>query len=117
MIVTRKAFFTKETQRISGTWVKQGTDPGSYEAFVPAPLPPEPPVQLDPSLANKLQKEVSLLDAWTELDACYADLKSCSTATFERKLCSQVKSKEHSLRSQISYYTRITPRLVYHSMI
>ncbi|HXS18018.1 MAG TPA: Fic family protein [Polyangiaceae bacterium] len=54
--MTRKAFFTKETQRISGTWVKQGTDPGSYEAFVPAPLPPEPPVQLDPSLANKLQK-------------------------------------------------------------
>lgn len=39
----------------AGNWVKQGTGASSYRAFIPRPLPPEPPVAIDQRLQSLLE--------------------------------------------------------------
>ena len=46
--------FTKESER-AGRWVPQGIGDASYAAFIPAPLPPIPPIQVDSLLQRRLE--------------------------------------------------------------
>lgn len=46
--------FTKKSAR-SGQWVRQGVGNASYEAFIPAPLPPVPPIAVDSALQRRLE--------------------------------------------------------------
>jgi Fic family protein len=46
--------FTKRSER-AGRWVQQGSDETSYEAFIPAPLPPVPAITVDSALQQRLE--------------------------------------------------------------
>jgi Fic family protein len=46
--------FTKKSER-AGRWVRQGIGETSYEAFIPMPLPPVPPVMVDLALQRRLE--------------------------------------------------------------
>jgi Fic family protein len=46
--------FTKRSER-SGQWVRQGIGETSYEAFIPVPLPPVPPIMVDSALQRRLE--------------------------------------------------------------
>ncbi len=46
--------FTKRSER-AGRWVRQGSDETSYEAFIPAPLPPVPAITVDSALQRRLE--------------------------------------------------------------
>jgi hypothetical protein len=39
----------------SGKWVLQQGGPEGYSAFIPAPLPPDPPLGIDPELNRLLE--------------------------------------------------------------
>lgn len=51
--------FTKESEseelHRAGRWVRQGTGEAAYQAFIPAPLPPSPPLQIDKALQRQLE--------------------------------------------------------------
>lgn len=53
--MTGNASFTNPNSRSAGQWIQQGSGESAYKAFIPRSLPPAPPVQLDFSLAEKLQ--------------------------------------------------------------
>ena len=58
--VAKSRSFTKPLQQSSpnsraGTWITEGTGNAQYRAFVPAPLPPQPPLQIDAPLQFKLE--------------------------------------------------------------
>lgn len=53
--MSTKASFTKDSSRRSGRWLTQGTGEAAYQAFIPAPLPPEPAIALGPELTERLQ--------------------------------------------------------------
>lgn len=46
--------FTKGSER-TGWWVDQGSGETSYAAFIPAPLPPNPPIQVNSLLQRRLE--------------------------------------------------------------
>ncbi|WP_017324746.1 Fic family protein [Synechococcus sp. PCC 7336] len=46
--------FTKKAER-AGQWVWQGSGETSYEAFIPAPLPPVPAITVDSALQRQLE--------------------------------------------------------------
>ncbi|MDB9322418.1 Fic family protein [Nodularia spumigena CS-586/05] len=46
--------FTKRSER-AGRWVQQGSGETSYEAFIPAPLPPVPAIKVDSVLQRRLE--------------------------------------------------------------
>ena len=46
--------FTKRSER-AGRWVQQGSGETSYEAFIPAPLPPVPAITVDSVLQQRLE--------------------------------------------------------------
>lgn len=46
--------FTKRSKR-AGRWVRQDVGETSYEAFIPAPLPPVPPIRVDSALQRRLE--------------------------------------------------------------
>jgi Fic family protein len=46
--------FTKESDR-GGRWVQQGSGKTSYKAFIPAPLPPIPPIVVNSALQRQLE--------------------------------------------------------------
>jgi Fic family protein len=46
--------FTKKSER-AGRWINQGTGEASYAAFIPAPLPPIPPILVDSALQRRLE--------------------------------------------------------------
>ncbi|MCC3406613.1 MAG: Fic family protein [Microcoleus sp. PH2017_10_PVI_O_A] len=46
--------FTKKSER-AGQWVRQGSGETSYEAFIPAPLPPDPAIMVDSALQRRLE--------------------------------------------------------------
>lgn len=46
--------FTKKSER-AGRWMYQGTGEASYAAFIPAPLPPIPPILVDSALQRRLE--------------------------------------------------------------
>jgi Fic family protein len=59
--MARSASFTKgkaakqPLQSRAGTWVSQGSGAAKYRAFVPKPLPPDPPLVIDTSLQRKIE--------------------------------------------------------------
>jgi len=46
----------------AGRYVKQGQGTLGYDAFIPAPLPPDPPVKIDPDMALLLSKAATALE-------------------------------------------------------
>lgn len=50
---TRKAPQAGSTR--AGAWVTQGSAGGTFRAFVPRPLPPQPPLQIDLALQRRLE--------------------------------------------------------------
>jgi Fic family protein len=46
--------FTKPSER-AGRWVRQGVGEAAYKAFIPAPLPPMPPIAVDSALQRRLE--------------------------------------------------------------
>ena len=58
--MARSRSFTKPSGAIastsrSGTWVLQGTGEGAYPAFLPKPLPPDPPLLIDAHMQRQLE--------------------------------------------------------------
>ena len=58
--MARSASFTKgkaakQLEGRAGTWVTQGTGAAKYRAFVPKPLPPDPPLLIGADLQRKLE--------------------------------------------------------------
>lgn len=51
---TSMSSFTKGSER-TGWWVDQGSGETSYAAFIPAPLPPNPPIQVNSLLQRRLE--------------------------------------------------------------
>jgi Fic family protein len=85
--------------RTTGRYLPKGSGDGRYPAFVPAPLPPDPPLALDPALLAQLE---SAARALARLDAV-AD-RIPDTALFlyplvrkEAVLSSQIEGTQSSL--------------------
>lgn len=60
MAVRRSRSFTKPTgsealASRAGTWVVQGSGSAAYRAFLPKPLPPDPPLRIDARLQRQLE--------------------------------------------------------------
>ena len=49
------SFTNAERPDRAGTWVTQGTGAAKYRAFIPKPLPPDPPLLIDLNLQRKLE--------------------------------------------------------------
>ena len=58
-MASRRSFTTDsastETQFRAGLWIKQGTGASGYSAFVPKPLPPDPPLLIDSQVQRKIE--------------------------------------------------------------
>ncbi len=52
--------FTKNSER-AGRWVWQESGETAYKAFIPAPLPPIPPIIVDSALQRRLEAAVLAL--------------------------------------------------------
>jgi len=100
----------KETDR-AGRWVQQGTGPASFLAFLPNPLPPEPPLRLDAAL--QLQLEAASL-ALGRLDGIGRLLPGPEALLYsyirkEAVLSSQIEGTQSTLRDLLLHENDAAP--------
>ncbi len=98
-----------KTKRL-GTYVKSGVASESYRAFVPPPLPPEPPINLLPlsSLLAKASKAIGRLDGVADI------LPDSSLFLYyyirkEAVLSSQIEGTQSSLSDLLLYESNEAP--------
>jgi Fic family protein len=90
---------------VPGTYVRVSTAPGPFEAFVPAPLPPQPPLVWSPALRRRFDEALLALG---RLDALTAHLPNAALVlySFVRKeavLSSQIEGTQSSLADLLLY--------------
>ncbi len=100
--------FTKGSER-AGRWVQQSMGETSYTAFIPAPLPPIPPIRVDSELQRRLEAAglalgrldgigrllpgpEELLYSYVRKEAVLSLLDCEQYSAVGEKLCSQLKN-------------------------
>lgn len=85
----------------SGEFVKQV---GGYEAFVPKPLPPKPPIQMDPEIASLLSeadRALGRLDGVTSI-LSNPDFFVAMYVRHEAVLSSQIEGTQSTLQDVLA---------------
>jgi Fic family protein len=108
--VPRKAGFTKP-KRLSGSWVSQGTGAAAYRAFVPEPLPPEPPLAIDGPLQQLLERAALALGRLDGIGRLLPgpDELLYSYVRKEAVLSSQIEGTQSSLADLILHENSVAP--------
>ncbi len=95
----------------AGHFVTQNPGPGSYLAFIPAALPPDPPVKMDASMQDALEKaglSLGRLDGITRL-LPNPDLFLYMYIRKEAVLSSQIEGTQSSLSDLLLFENAATP--------
>ncbi len=93
----------------AGTFVKQS---GGYKAFIPAPLPPDPPIKYDDELQlllSKADRDLARLDGITTV-LPNADLFIAMYVKKEALLSSQIEGTQASLEGVLEFEADLTPK-------
>ncbi|MGP1385770.1 MAG: Fic family protein [Thainema sp.] len=105
--------FTKRSER-AGQWVQQGNGEASYTAFIPAPLPPIPPITVD----SKLQRQLEAAGlALGRLDGIGRILPGPEELLYsyvrkEAVLSSQIEGTQSSIADLLLHENRAVPGVV-----
>ena len=89
----------------AGRYVKQGLGGGAYRAFVPAPLPPDPPMNLDNQLTRLLSdadRALGRLDGVTSV-LPNPDLFVAMYVRQEAVLSSQIEGTQSTLEDVLEF--------------
>lgn len=101
---------TTGTSTRAGRFVQQGTGPEGYAAFIPAPLPPDPPVEMTPEL-RRLHEEAA--HALGRLDGVSERMDPERLLYMyvrkEAVLSSQIEGTESSLSELLEYENAAAP--------
>lgn len=105
--------FTKDSNR-AGRWVRQGTGEASFLAFIPSPLPPIPPITVDPKLQRQLEAAglaLGRLDGIGRLlpgpdELLYSYIRK------EAVLSSQIEGTQSSIADLLLHENQATPGLL-----
>lgn len=83
----------------AGRWLRQDFGPGSFHAFLPAPLPPDPPLRVDGELQSLLERASLALGRLDGISALLPnpDLFLYSYVRKEAVLSSQIEGTQSSL--------------------
>ncbi len=93
----------------AGTFVMQS---GEYKAFIPAPLPPDPPIEYDDELQlllSKADRDLARLDGITTV-LPNSDLFIAMYVKKEALLSSQIEGTQASLEGVLEFEADLTPR-------
>ena len=93
----------------AGTFVKQSD---GYKSFIPAPLPPEPPIEFDDelqSLLSKADRDLARLDGITTV-LPNADLFIAMYVKKEALLSSQIEGTQASLEGVLEFEADLMPK-------
>lgn len=93
----------------AGTFVMQS---GGYKAFIPAPLPPDPPIEYDDELQlllSKADRDLARLDGITTV-LPNADLFIAMYVKNEALLSSQIEGTQASLEGVLEFEADLTPK-------
>ncbi len=105
--------FTKGSER-AGRWVQQGMGETSYTAFIPAPLPPIPPIRVDSELQRRLEAAglaLGRLDGIGRLLPGPEELLY-SYVRKEAVLSSQIEGTQSSIADLLLHENRAVPGVV-----
>ena len=95
----------------AGVWIKQQAGPEPFSCFIPAPLPPDPPIVFTPELLA-LQEEASRALGRLEGVALFLPDPDLFLYTYVRKeavLSSQIEGTQSSISDLLLYESRETP--------
>jgi len=95
----------------AGRLIRQQSGPGAYQAFVPAPLPPDPPVQFSPKLQAALERAVLALGRLDGITVLLPD-PGLFIYTYVRKeavLSSQIEGTQSSLSDLLLFENEAAP--------
>lgn len=101
----------RESSERAGKWVEVQTGPDGYSAFEPAPLPPDPPLRIEPamqSLLDEANQALGRLDAVTVLlpdpgQFLYSYIRK------EAVLSSQIEGTQSSLSDLLLFENEAVP--------
>ena len=98
-------------QRTAGQFLRSSTSPESFEAFVPAPLPPQPPLEIGPDLQQLLEKANRALGRLDGMGTLLPDTKLFlySYVRKEALLSSQIEGTKSSLSDLLLYENEQAP--------
>jgi Fic family protein len=108
--VAKKPSLTKGSAR-AGRWITQNPGPAAYRAFVPAPLPPAPPLAFDGRLEQLLERaavSIGRLDGIGRL-LTNADEFLYSYVRKEAVLSSQIEGTQSSLADLLLHENAAAP--------
>ncbi len=108
--MSRHPLLTPGSER-AGRWVQQGTAPAAFSAFIPNPLPPDPPLRIDSAL--QLQLEAASL-ALGRLDGIGRLLPGPEALLYsyvrkEAVLSSQIEGTQSTLRDLLLHENDAAP--------
>lgn len=94
----------------AGRFVRQQTGPEGYAAFIPAPLPPEPPLVFDPELREALERASHALGRLDGVSASLdPDLLLYMYVRKEAVLSSQIEGTQSTLTDLLQYENAEAP--------
>jgi Fic family protein len=110
-------FHEEEKMRTAGRWVQQQAGPEGFEAFVPAPLPPEPPVRFTPEL-RRINEEA--VHAVGQLDGVSRTMDPARLLYMyvrrEAVLSSQIEGTQSTLSDLLAYENEAAPGTPLHDV-
>jgi cell filamentation protein, protein adenylyltransferase len=95
----------------AGVWIKQASGVGSYRAFLPKPLPPEPPLLIGPDLQRRLESAGLALGRLDGIGRLLPgpDELLYSYVRKEAVLSSQIEGTQSSLAELLLYENSAAP--------
>lgn len=101
----------RAVKRRTGEWVRIGSGDDAYQAFVPAPLPPDPPLKLaanDQDLLERANRALGRLDGMTAL-LPDTSLFIHAYVRKEALVSSQIEGTQSSFRDLLLYESQQAP--------
>ena len=95
----------------AGRLIRQQSGPGTYQAFVPAPLPPDPPIEFSPRLQAALERAVLALGRLDGITVLLPDpgLFIYMYVRKEAVLSSQIEGTQSSLSDLLLFENEAVP--------
>ena len=90
---------------INGTWLNRSSGGDNYKTFIPDPLPPNPPIQLDPALNSLMEKTLVSLGRLDSITVLLPET-TIFLYTYIRKeavLSAQIEGTQSSLSDLLLY--------------
>lgn len=105
--------------RTTGRYIRQQSGPEGYSAFVPVPLPPDPPIEYTANLIRELDRAAAAVG---RLDAVSVDIPDAKIFlyTYVRKeavLSSQIEGTQSTLSDLLLYENKSAPGAPLHDVI